>query len=318
MKSFILTVLVFSVVVFGVGQVEAGIEKSLSVADANLGDTVTVTIDVNNPDDSNATVTDIIPADLKYIPGTFEVDGNSVIPTVVDSNVSTEITTGMHTITFKTQVVEVQAVDVNVTNLAELYDVNAVLVDSNSAVLTLHPYDGFSKEIVGCKINDVNYTPWDEVPWHTDVHWWIEITVEDVADEVVAMENVVVKDNLGGDLELDAVDGNSVPSAPSKKKKDSAVTVNNVTVERSGKSEKIHLSWDVTAAGGPDLTFTLEVSTDFNPGQGKKDPGVYGYTSLGDHCLNSGAVLKFIDVAGTGFQLSAHTPEICVEAVLPD
>jgi hypothetical protein len=66
----------------------------------------------------------------------------------------------------------------------------------------------------------------------------------------------------------------------------------------------------------------LEVSTDINPGHKKKkdtdEDYKNEYTSLGDHDLNSGATLKFIDVAGTGFQLSAHTPPITVTAYDPD
>jgi hypothetical protein len=206
-------------------------------------------------------------------------------------------------------VVEVQAVDVNVTNLAELLDANGVLIDSNSAVLTLHPYEGFSKDI-----NDVNGTA-DPlvVPIHTDIHWWLLIHVENIAgDNVNVMGEVVVTDRLGGDLELDDVNsvsqGSVSPFGYTKKGK-----------QKGGETEKHHITWTIgNLNNSNDAQLILEISTDINPGQKGKGEPKNEYTETGTHCLNSGAVLKFIDVAGTGFKLSAHTPEICVEAVLPE
>jgi hypothetical protein len=303
--------------------VPATITKTVDpVGTVELGDHLDVELDVNNPYDNPVTVVDEIPDGLAYIPGTFYIDSvlQIVDPTVVNNVLTTTVGTGSHTIEFELQVVGVGYEDVDVTNTAKVYAPGAIPgVDApddsaDSDLIILSPYDAFSKTPVGCNIPDGTggweACQWDDVPWHTDVHWWIEITVEDVADEVTTMENVVVTDNLGGDLELDAVDDAPVPASPSKKKKDSAVSVGPVTIERSGDTEKVHLSW---AVGGLPDTLTLEISTDWNPGHGKKDPGVQEYTSLGSHDLNSGATLKFTDPS-TGLQLSAHTAPLTVTA----
>jgi hypothetical protein len=118
------------------------------------------------------------------------------------------------------------------------------------------------------------------------------------------MENVEVKDNLGAELELD-----TPPSA-------SLGTVNVVT---KGNSAKVKLSWTgiENLASSASVAATLVISTDENPGQGRKAEPKNEYTEEGTYYLNSGATLKFIDSVadgGTGFQLSAHTPRLEVEA----
>lgn len=302
----------------------ATIDKSVSASTAELGDHITVTLDVVNPYDADITVEDVIPAGLAYIPGTLLVNGGAPTEDPEGDTISVTVGMGIHTIVLDVQVVEVQYEDVVVTNTANVYDPGAVLDGTDSEEITLSPYDGLSKEVVGAEIDgeplpeDDPETDWYYVPWHTDVNWFIEITVVDVADEVASMENIVVTDNLGGDLELDEV-GGLIPTGPStKKKKDNAevlaTPVGDVTIQWSGKTEKVHLSW---AAGTLPATLELEVSTDFNPGQGRKDPGVHGYTSTGEHDLNSGATLKFTD-PDTTLQLSAHTGPITVEAFDPE
>jgi len=66
---------------------------------------------------------------------------------------------------------------------------------------------------------------------------------------------------------------------------------------------------------GSTATLSINISTDLNTGKNKNYPdGHQEYTSPGVHYLNSGAVIKFIDSDGTGFQLSAHTPPLWVTA----
>lgn len=303
----------------------AEIEKTVDpVGTVELGDHLTVTLVVDNPYDDPVTVVDEIPEGLAYIPGTFYVDTDLQLdPSVVDNVLTTTVATGNYTLEFELQVVEVGYEDSDpLTNIAKVYapdvipDVDNEDDSDESDEIILSPYDGFSKEVVDAQI-DLESLPeadWYYVPWHTDVHWFIEITVEDVADEVVSMENIVVTDNLGGDLELDAVNTVAAPAPPiSKKKKENGVFVDVVWVSWSGETKKVHLSWDVGDDGDLTAVLTLEVSTDWNPGQKKKDPGVHGYTSTGLHDLNSGATLKFTD-GDTLLQLSAHTGPITVEA----
>jgi hypothetical protein len=143
------------------------------------------------------------------------------------------------------------------------------------------------------------------IPVNTDVTWWISILVEDVnGDNIDVLADAVVKDRLGGDLEL--LDSNCT---------DGTVDTSKV----KGKTKKQFITWnigDVADANSAELI--LEISTDVNPGQSKKASPKNEYTSPGTHCINSGAVLKFIDEDGTGLQLSAHTPPICVEAFIPE
>ncbi len=109
-------------------------------------------------------------------------------------------------------------------------------------------------------------------------------------DTVNAITGVMVKDNLGGYLELLAVNGEEVDQ-PTNKKDDWTDSTGNVSVLWTGKTLKAHLWWAVhTLNPGETDTLLLTVSTDLNPGQGKKTPpGQNEYTSTGIHELNSGA-----------------------------
>ena len=115
------------------------------------------------------------------------------------------------------------------------------------------------------------------------------------------IESVMVKDNLGGDLELN----------------EGAVSTGAFDSWTTGKTEKVHMTWDVgTLAPGQTETMWLLVSTDVNTGTGNgKKNGHQEYTSTGEHCLNSGATAKGLVVLPSGdtWEVTDTTEEICVE-----
>lgn len=271
-------------------------------SEAGLGDHLTIQLNVTVPD-AGVTITDILPDALHYIPGTFEVDGSLETPVVDGQTITYTLgASGQHTITFEVQVTSSEAEDNTVTNTASVNGDGYSA--SDSAELTIHSYEGFTKEVLLC-----TNEPWSVVPVETDVHWLLLITVENIdGDSISSMDDPVVSDRLGGDLEVDEATTKRFISPPWS---------GDVTLKTTGKTKKVHLTWeefgDLDDEGLAQLW--LEISTDINTGTGNsKKPGHQEYTSTGWHDLNSGAVLKFIDSEGTGFQLSAHTPSITVYA----
>jgi uncharacterized repeat protein (TIGR01451 family) len=154
-----------------------------------------------------------------------------------------------------------------------------------------------------------------EVELHEDVEF--DMVIEVTNPYGWEMTEVIVKDNFGGDLELLSVDGNPVTVAGKKGVQTIPVTYGVVDLMTSGRTEKVHMTWDIGELDSAETAvLELVVSTDLNPGQGAKTPpGKNEYTSTGLHELNSGATLKFIDEDGT--QLSAHTGSIMVNVVEP-
>jgi uncharacterized repeat protein (TIGR01451 family) len=291
-------------------------EKTVDINDANLGDHITVTLTVDNPYNEPIEVKDVLPSDLKYIPYTFEVDGAPATPTISGSSISTMVGPGPNTIEFQAQVTEVQAEDINVTNYAFICDPDGGLDDTDSVEIKLRAYEGFSKQIVLYRNTDdpLDDDPYN-VPVETDVHWLLLIKVDNVdTDMVDTMADIVVTDRLGGDLEVHlGADGKVFINPPP--------STGALSTKTKGKTAKVFLTWKNLAdlSDGALAQAWIEISTDTNPGKGKKAPH-QEYTEEGDHYLNSGAVIKFIDdesAGGTGFQLSAHTGELMVTAFVP-
>ena len=315
MKKLILIVVAVMLAVAmlpSVAMADVSIDKSLSQSTASLGDHITVTLVVNASEGpAPVTVVDTLPDPLKYIAATLSVTGGDYTSTTSEDEIVCTLTDdATYTITFDVQVTSTEDEEFDVTNTATVYK-DLAQVGSASATLTIEPYAGFEKSIEDCSELD----PYN-VPTETDVHWWVGIYVENIdGDDIEDMEDVVVKDRLGGDLELDEVeyvDGTT----------DDSYT--------TGKTEKVHLIWseigDLEDEDGAYLL--IEISTDVNTGRGTaNNPGNSGKNPKGghqeytddvctEHELNSGAVLKFID-PDTGFQLSAHTPPITVTAHVP-
>jgi uncharacterized repeat protein (TIGR01451 family) len=149
------------------------------------------------------------------------------------------------------------------------------------------------------------------VPVETYTEWSLVIDVTNPYE--YTMENVMIKDNLGGDLVLLKVNDEDVVKPAGKK---AVQNIDGVTIEWTGKTEKAHLNWEIDDLDpGETARLVLLIATDVNPGQKPKDPQVNEYTEAGDHDLNSGATLKFTDPDGT--QLSAYTDSIVATAVIP-
>jgi len=140
--------------------------------------------------------------------------------------------------------------------------------------------------------------------------WVWEVTVTNVSLSTV--NSVVLKDNLGGDLELLKVrpEGDlewTDVVKPGDKKKESE-TFAGVEVLWTGKSAKIHWSLEIgDLEPGVSSSIELMVATDVNPG------GHQQYTSLGEHCQNSGATAK--GLIDNLYKVEGTSDPICVEVV---
>jgi len=125
------------------------------------------------------------------------------------------------------------------------------------------------------------------VPLNTNVQWLIAIQFY----TPVAINDVVVKDNLGAELEIDLPFPYSISQGSA-----SYIT--------QGGSNQVRLTWDVGDVPA-DTTCTLAylVSTDLNPA------GIQEYTSCGCYALNSGATIKYYYM---GVKYSAATDPIFI------
>ncbi|MHA1938458.1 MAG: hypothetical protein ACW97O_09650 [Candidatus Thorarchaeota archaeon] len=139
-----------------------------------------------------------------------------------------------------------------------------------------------------------------------DWEWIWEVTVTNAS--IASVNGSIVKDNLGGDLELLAVSPDNVTwyAIPAGMKKGTFIEPNTgLEVMWTGKTLKPHLWWTVgDLAPGDSATLYLKVSTDINPG-GKQE-----YTSLGEHCQNSGATAK--GLLQGWYEVEALSDQICV------
>jgi len=167
----------------------------------------------------------------------------------------------------------------------------ASVVLSASPVSAGIPYCWFNKWIRdGCTWVEAPTTV--TVPMGTDVHWRFRITVALPSGWGGPIENVVVKDRFGAEIEIDdyiyITDGDWTK----------------LDITTNGESEKVFLTWEIgTLSPGDTATLILEISTDHNPADHQE------YTSPGCYELNSGAVLKF---TYEGKQYSAYTLPITV------
>lgn len=110
-------------------------------------------------------------------------------------------------------------------------------------------------------------------------NWDFSLNITVTNTGPVPVDNVIVKDNLGGDLELLSANA----------------TIGSLVTWTTGKTEKVHLTWDGigTLNPGESATLMLLVSTDTNTGTGNgKKAGHQEFTSDGEYCLNSGATVK--------------------------
>ena len=282
------------------------IQKGMSQDDLALGDHVNITLEVVTV--VPVTVVDTLPSELRYILGTFEVDSVPDTPSVVGQAISyTLLSPCAYTITFDAQVTSAEATSKTVTNNATAGGASA------SAALTIHPYEGFEKEVTveHEAIEDGKITVGELVQWN------MTITVPNNFDwEII---NATLSDRLGGELGMagDEVDNNLSGEIDEEVPGDLGSMYNNIPsgtldIKVRGKANKVQ--FEITGISIPiseNPDFVLGIFTDKNPA------GKQSYSTDGTYELNSGAVLKFID-PGTGFQLSAHTPQITVVVEQPN
>lgn len=120
----------------------------------------------------------------------------------------------------------------------------------------------------------------DAVPLGTKVYWDLSIYVKN--RNTYTIENVVVKDRLGAELELRLDDPENEGITP-------LCTKGTWSYETKGNSDKVFLLWEIGNLGpGEDAELVLTVATDLNPA-GKQE-----YTSPCWHMWNSGATIKWI------------------------
>jgi len=128
---------------------------------AELGEPIHTKITVTVPSGETATVVDTLPPELKYISGTFSVDGVSATPTVTTTPpppprsevISYTLTTpGTHVIKFKAKVTSAYWEDRKVCNkaVATWYDAAGNMIETKEDIecFTIHPFEELRKKIV--------------------------------------------------------------------------------------------------------------------------------------------------------------------------
>lgn len=119
-------------------------------------------------------------------------------------------------------------------------------------------------------IHKYNYGP-TVVPMNTNIQWLISIEIYTPVD----IQNAVVTDRLGAELEIDLPFPHDITQG----------TASYTTI---GESNKVFLTWNVgNLAAGTYAWLQFYISTDKNPA-GKQE-----YTSCGCYYINSGATMKY-------------------------
>jgi hypothetical protein len=123
--------------------------------------------------------------------------------------------------------------------------------------------------------------------------WQFNVVLEVTNVSIGEVTEILLKDNLGGDLRINAVlweSGNwvTVTQPTAKHKRDNVTTYGPFTIEWTGKTKKAHIYIDVGDLDPGEWSgyFQLDISTDVNPG------GHQEWSSEGPTELNSGATAK--------------------------
>lgn len=282
----------------------AGIKKEMSQSEAELCNSITVTIEISNPPAGTAAdtvyVVDDLPNEMSFVKGSAEVDGTAYTPDYEPIHVPeppherltfTVDGSGKHTITFEVKVNRAYATDTTVENHVgatfELISVGEVPVDVLFEV-TIHPYIGptLSKAADGPEI----------VPLFTEESWVFTCIVKNNYD--YTMTGSSLKDNFGAELVYDP----------------DTVIANLLTTwafpESHGSSKKLRLSWLLPNLE-PGEAYKLQVT--MSTGKTPSKHAQQEYTSPGVKVLNSGATLKWFDDADE--KQSMETGSISVTAV---
>jgi uncharacterized repeat protein (TIGR01451 family) len=269
------------------------IKKGMSDTEAELCDTMTVTIDFSIPTTATGPVTivDDLPNEMTYIKGSAIRDSIPYEPTVTLIDLPekhqqlgfTVEGSGDHEITFDVKVTKAHEADTIVENHVQSQDMYIDVI----CEVNIHPYigDTFSKDAVGP----------EEVSVNTKQEWVFRFIVKNNYEDL--MTDPVMKDNFGAELVMNP-------------ETDIANVLTNPVFDKSkGKAEQVRVEWEL-----PDLmvgeAYALEVtmSTGTTPSKHKQQE----YTSPGVYALNSGATFKWYYL---GKKQSLETDPIYVTAV---
>jgi hypothetical protein len=267
--------------------VQATITKTvqdLKEMSAYLGDILCVKLVVDNPYPGPVLVVENLGSPFTYMNGSCTLDGACTTPTNANGKMSFLVEPGSHEITFMAQVVQVEAYNMYISNVAEVYGPDCV-DDEDCVIIKLCRYK------IHKWLWSYTHPGIMPLPMREEIGWVMEISVKNTFP--FTMQDVVVSDRLAAELKLDYY----LPATA------------DVVTKTKGKSEKVSLTWNIgTLSPGSSASLKLYVSTDLNP-SGKQE-----FTSPGCYELNSGSVVKFKDPI-TGNQLSAHTGSVHVYVV---
>lgn len=165
-------------------------------------------------------------------------------------------------------------------------------------------------ELLGTGDGDMRIETGEEIVWQMKI---VVANLGYMGTGVEPWTDVVVRDRLAAELEIDSIDG-----AEKGPKGSMVPIVPDVTIELSkGKMKQYRLTWDVgTLVVGEYAILYFTVSTKLNP------KGWQEYTTPGWYELNSGVVIKFMFASPyTNYKSEQHTeetPPIMIEVLLPD
>jgi hypothetical protein len=300
MKPIFLHIVLCAAMILCIGNVALGQDgpatitktiDSLKIISAELGDKLYVKLEVNNPYSNPVLVDDNLGSALKYIAGTCMLDGTSLTPTFNDNMISFLVEMGNHVITYEFQVVQVEASNTYINNLAHVYSPDFAVEDEDAVQITLSPYNGFFKWLSS---NDYNIE--EPLPLEEDLKFTMEVNVRNYFN--FTMEDLEVSDDLPAEFEIDeclSLDMGDI-----------------VLRTMKGKAKKVRWVWTIGDLDPPDATddgvsLKLIVSTALNPS------GKQHFISPGWYDIAKEVVIKCKDPL-TGNQLRANTGSLSVYA----
>jgi len=184
------------------------------------------------------------------------------------------------------------------------YDDQCVLWTNNAGTNTLVAYEmtGYCPVLVVDKwiLQEIDLGDGDGVLEVGEIWWWnVVIEIQNVS--VGTINDIVIQDNFGGDLQLEMFRHSytpdpwlSVPAPANKKDTWVDPETGDFSVLWTGKTLKAHIWWEVgDLAPGEAALIQIVFATDINTGTGNgKKPGHQEFTSEGPTELNSGATAK--------------------------
>ena len=275
----------------------------LHMITVELGEKLCVKLEVNNPYSNPVLVDDNLGSALKYIAGTCMLDGASLMPTHSGNMISFLVEPGEHVITYEFQVVQVEASNTYIKNVAQVHNLEYNVEGEDALQITLSPYGGFFKWLSCRSYSDYpDYLP--ALPLGEDIVFVMEVNIRNYFD--FTMQSVEVRDDLPAEFEIDECWCETGKLAVTTKK---------------GKAQKVSWTWAIgdlppTAPppheddeddGDDGVSSKIWLSTALNPA------GKQHFISPGEYDVAKAVVIKFTDPS-TGNQLRANTGSVKVVA----